>query len=191
MLRTFALAVTVFCWVGCKSTHDSLTDVLYRDAGVDATIDEKCSTPFTTTNTCSTAVGQCFASEGQAHVAQGSVIDWVHNPPHSGPHYPSPASSVGEYAQPLARGTYVHNLEHGWVVLAYHCTTACDNELNVLRQVLTERANKRIILTPDPALDAPRFAAIAWTWVYEFDTPDLQNLLCFVDQHEGNAPENL
>jgi hypothetical protein len=35
------------------------------------------------------------------------------------------------------------------------------------------------------------FAAIAWTWVYAFDEPMMERLLCFVDQHFDHAPESI
>ncbi|MEE9382036.1 MAG: hypothetical protein V3V08_01300, partial [Nannocystaceae bacterium] len=45
------------------------------------------------------------------------------------------------------------------------------------------------VLTSDPILDRPRFAAVSWTWVHEFDQVDVETLLCFVAQHERQAPE--
>lgn len=139
---------------------------------------------------CAEVIGQGFCSEGAVHVPEGSDIEWMNNPPHSGNHYPS-WSTKGEHAEPVARGNWVHNLEHGWIVLAYNCPADCEAELEVLRDVIAMRPNMSILMTPDPLLDGPRFAAIAWTWVHEFDTADLDELLCFVDQHWDNAPESV
>ncbi|HLT37145.1 MAG TPA: DUF3105 domain-containing protein [Enhygromyxa sp.] len=139
---------------------------------------------------CAEIVGQGFCSEGAMHVPEGSDIDWINNPPHSGPHYPS-WSTKGEHAEAVARGNWVHNLEHGWVVFVHNCPGACEAELDVLRDAIAMRANASILMTPDPLLDGPRFAAISWTWVHEFDAPDLDELLCFVDQHFDNAPESV
>ena len=48
----------------------------------------------------------------------------------------------------------------------------------------------RILVTRD--VDLPtRFAAISWTWTWTFDEPDLDAIMCFIDQHEGFAPENI
>ena len=49
----------------------------------------------------------------------------------------------------------------------------------------------RILMTADPLLDAPRFAAVAWTWIYETDAPVQKELECFAVQHEGQAPEDV
>lgn len=139
---------------------------------------------------CDAPVGTPFCSEGQDHVPQDTEVAWVSNPPHSGPHYPTWLTWT-EYPEPAPRGNWVHNLEHGGVVLLYHCENGCDAEVEVLREVMTARPDLRIILTPDPELEGERFAAVSWTWVYRFDTPDPDTLLCFVDQHEGHAPEDI
>ena len=131
-----------------------------------------------------------FAAEGAAHVPDGTKIAYRHNPPHSGDHYSAWETRRGEHAKPVPRGRYVHNLEHGHVLLLYDCPRGCAQGLSVLRQVLAKRPRASLILTPDPLLDPPRFAAVAWRWVYETDAPDLATLLCFVDQHLGLAPED-
>jgi hypothetical protein len=97
----------------------------------------------------------------------------------------------GEYEETLPRRNWVHNLEHGGIVLSYVCSDGCESDLAVLREVIAQRPDARIILTPDPELPDVRFAAISWTWVYRFESPDLDTLLCFVDQHFNQAPEDV
>jgi hypothetical protein len=140
---------------------------------------------------CDGPVGEPFCSEGQMHVPQDSVVEWDSDPPHSGPHYPT-WETWDEHDTVVPRGNWVHNLEHGGIVLAYRCNDDCEPELDVLRDVLAQRPELRILLTPDPLLPGDdRFAAISWTWVYRFDAPDLDTLLCFADQHENHAPEDV
>ena len=139
---------------------------------------------------CAEVVGEPFCSEGAAHVKDGTTIVWQSNPPHSGPHYPM-WQTWGEHPETVPRGNWVHNLEHGGVVLAYLCPSDCPEELDVLRQVIAERPDLRILMTSDPELGEAGFAAISWTWIHRFETPDLATLLCFADQHEGNAPEDV
>jgi uncharacterized protein DUF3105 len=55
-------------------------------------------------------------NEGWAHVAEGSATSYRSNPPASGPHYPV-WLRYREYAEPMARGYWGHNLEHGAVVV--------------------------------------------------------------------------
>src|SRR5262245_8086029 len=61
---------------------------------------------------------QPVANECWIHVAEGSVINYAHNPPASGPHYPVWAR-YQEHNTVVARGYWVHNLEHGGVVFLY------------------------------------------------------------------------
>ncbi len=139
---------------------------------------------------CPAVVGEGFCADSVAHVPTTTNIEWSNNPPHSGEHFPIWADK-GESDLPVERGYWVHNLEHGWIVLVYNCPDGCEAELDQLRAVIAARPNMSILLTPDPSLDGPRFAAISWTWVHEFETPVLDELLCFVDQHYDFAPESI
>jgi hypothetical protein len=170
-------------------TTDDETDGETTEGETDT--DDPCD-PFETSEAagCAAIVGEGFCSEGAVHVPEGSEIEWMNNPPHSGNHYPS-WETKGEHAQPVARGNWVHNLEHGWIVLTHNCPADCEAEIEVLRAVIEMRPNASILMTADPLLDGPRFAAISWTWVHEFDAADLDELLCFVDQHHDHAPESV
>jgi hypothetical protein len=137
---------------------------------------------------CAEIIGEGFCSEGGGHVDIGTAIEWMNEPPHSGPHYPT-WSSAGEKDEPVERGFWVHNLEHGWIVLLYNCPDGCEAELDLLREVLDARPDHDILLTPDPLLGGSRFAAISWTWVHAFEDPVVEELLCFVDQHYNHSPE--
>lgn len=139
---------------------------------------------------CGDLLGESFCGEGQAHVEIGSEIDWMNNPPHSGPHFPM-WESWGEHDATVDRGYWVHNMEHGGIVLAYLCPDGCDADLEVLREVIAQRPDARVLLTPDPLLEGSRFAAVSWTWVHPFESADLEEILCFVDQHFNHAPEDV
>jgi len=54
------------------------------------------------------------------HVAIGTDVTYSSNPPSSGPHYPIWAA-FQEFATPVDRRYYVHDLEHGAIVLLYNC----------------------------------------------------------------------
>jgi uncharacterized protein DUF3105 len=146
--------------------------------------------PFTMVEGCG-MLGESFCSEGQMHVEQGSVIEWMHDPPHSGPHYPT-WETWDEHTEVVPRGNWVHNLEHGGIVLSYRCDGDCEPEVALLRDAMNQRPELRILVTADPFLPGPeRFAAISWTWVFRFDPPIVADLLCFADQHENHAPEDI
>jgi hypothetical protein len=146
---------------------------------------------FTEVEGCAQVVGQGFCSEGGMHLPQDTEIAWMSDPPHSGPHYPM-WETWGEHELLVPRGNWVHNLEHGGIVLGYRCNDDCLAEREVLAQVIAMRPELRILMTRDPLLPGDeRFSAISWTWVHRFDEPDLAELLCFVDQHENHAPEDV
>ena len=146
--------------------------------------------PYKEARGCDTVVGTPLPCEGACAVRDGVEPVWMHEPPHSGPHSQSREWHWGEHTEVVPRGQWVHNLRHGFVVLLYNCPAGCNDELEVLRNVLRARGGYRILLTPDPLLSGPRFAAVAWTWVYQTDTPDLATLVCFVDQHERQGAEH-
>jgi hypothetical protein len=134
------------------------------------------------------------------HLAEGTAITWPTNPPSGGPHYPVWATWT-VHASPVPRGYYVHNEEHGGVVLLYKCTDAmsCTNAENFLKSVMdaapidpscTPPTRSRILVTRDDAIPTP-FAAAAWGWTYVSDCPDMASLLDFVKAHEAKGPEDL
>jgi hypothetical protein len=124
-------------------------------------------------------------------------VQYSSNPPTSGPHYPVWAA-FKTYAAPVPRGFYVHDLEHGAVVITYNCPGGCDAELAQLQAFLDARPadplctaplKNRFVVTPDPLLDV-RFAASAWGWALRSGCFDLPFLGAFIDAHYAQGPEN-
>jgi hypothetical protein len=102
------------------------------------------------------------------------------------------------YDKPVPRGFWVHSLEHGAVVIGYHCEVPCEAELAALAAYLETRPadplcvapiKSRIIVTPDPELDT-RFAAAAWGALLRSDCLDLAALGGFLDTYYAKGPEN-
>ncbi len=131
------------------------------------------------------------------HVEIGTEVAYNSNPPTSGPHYPVWAA-FQEYDRAVDRRYYVHNMEHGAMVLLYKCATrdACPDVAAKLRAemdllpadpICTEIKN-RVILTPDPLLDFP-VAATAWGWRYRAQCVDAPTLRDFARDHYGQGPE--
>ena len=131
------------------------------------------------------------------HVPACSPVVYTTNPPTSGPHYPSWAAFKW-YSAPVPRGYLVHSLEHGAVVISYHCEGGCESELATLAAFLDARPadplcvaplKSRVIVVPDPALDV-RFAAAAWGALLRADCLDTAALGAFLDTYYAKAPEN-
>ena len=167
---TRAVAVAVLGLLGCSS--GSATGAL----------DPKCG-------------GVQVAIEGGNHVAEGTAVTYTANPPSSGNHWPCWAKwGVAQTVLPPER--YVHNLEHGGVVLLYRCTAAaCEDAKNALAAVAAAAPDAptgghRIVVNADATLPTA-FAAVAWGWTYSADTVDQANLLCFIQAHQGQGPEDV
>ncbi len=133
------------------------------------------------------------------HVDTCSSIDWPTNPPTSGQHFPIWAA-FQDYTEAVPRGFWLHSAEHSAVVLAYNCDFADDcaaltSELtsfaaSVADDPLCDAAvGNRIIVTPDPLLDAA-FAAVAWGHYLKGSCFDEAPVQSFVDQYYGMNYEN-
>jgi hypothetical protein len=120
-----------------------------------------------------------------AHVDTG--LDYPDPPPVGGPHH-SCWGQWGVHAQPLPDDNWVHNLEHGGVVILYRCPEGCDEERASLEDFVG--SHPRTLLTEYAALPK-RFAAVAWGYRLLMDTLDLEALDLFYVLHFAQAPESL
>jgi len=128
------------------------------------------------------------------HVTACSDIVYATNPPSSGEHYGSWAD-FGVYDFALPRGYWMHNLEHGAVVVTYHCDDACDDELVAAKAWLAglqpdaacPSGPPRVILVPDPRLDV-RWAASSWGFTLRADCFDAGVFSDFYAGHVGRLP---
>lgn len=144
------------------------------------------------------AVVQAHPIEGQLHREECSPLSFRSNPPSSGDHYRYwPVFTA--YEQPLPRGYWVHALEHGAVVLTYHCAEGCPEEERAARELFAALSPEpfclkqgatapRAVLTPDPLLDV-RWAASAWGYTLRADCFEPEVFDAFYTQRVGRGPE--
>ena len=145
---------------------------------------------------CAPVVQQQALSIGN-HVAACSDVVYATNPPSSGEHYPIWAD-FGVYDFALPRGYWVHNLEHGAVVVTYNCPNGCKEDVARatawLAQLLPDAAcpagRPRVLLVPDPKLDAA-WAASSWGFTLRASCFDAAAFSDFYLSHAGQplAPE--
>jgi hypothetical protein len=128
------------------------------------------------------------------------------NPPASGPHWPV-WSAWGAFTDSVVpRERWVHNLEHGGVVLLFNCppdggaigdgaaSAGCPEVGQSLAFLRSERSNDkfgvvRVLVTQDPLLPA-RVGAVAWLWSWLGDTVDVDLIRCFINRRYGRGPED-
>jgi hypothetical protein len=150
---------------------------------------------------CKVVITKGITVPGAAHVPVCTRVDYETNPPSGGNHW-GVWAAFKAYASPVPRESYVHDMEHGAVVLLYRCdsSAACPEvvkELEDVRAGVTSDSlcvaspggvNARIVLTPDPMLDTP-VAAAAWGATYTATCLDKASLANFIADVYGKGPE--
>jgi len=141
------------------------------------------------------------------HIPDTETPAYTSNPPVQGPHYSSWAR-WRSYTDPVPRGHWVHNLEHGGVVFLYHPDAGTE-----LVQALTRAYNavpigvanhgcelhSRAVLTPDPLLDGlwavtvsgPEDGGMVGYYIKADCIKSESDLTNFAVQHRGRAAEDL
>jgi len=161
--------------------------------GADAAPGTDAAATDAATTTC-TMLESPVAGEGWMHVTEGSVITYAHNPPAGGPHYPIWARYMA-FTAAIPRGYWVHNIEHGAIVLLYRpdADPTLIAALNAAYAAIPDDpmcGHPRALLTPDPDLDDV-IAVSANGFVLEADCVDEPTILAFVTAHRNMAPENV
>ncbi len=142
-------------------------------------------------------IGVQHASQGQEHIAQGQTHKpYNSDPPSSGPHRSDAQAPAqwGVYAQEVPEEVFVHNEEHGGVVVTYSPTLLPTDQLKRL-QALFAPPYSNPKFTPSKAIVTPRtkdthaIELAAWTWTLSLDKYDEATLIKFYFQHEGKSPE--
>jgi hypothetical protein len=139
--------------------------------------------------------GTPVADEGRNHIPDTQQPQYAHYPPASGPHYDAPAN-WGTYDQPLPEGRWVHNLEHGGIVILYKCPTACPDLVKQLKDFYTAAPQSKawkevkLVVTPYDHMDH-QLAVVAWDWIDEMDAFDHDRLWKFYTAHIDRGPEDV
>lgn len=134
-----------------------------------------------------TATGSCEESYPVTDAFHTTMPVYTDLPPAGGQHDPCWAEYV-TYDHAIAPGHWVHNLEHGAVVLVYACPTDCATEVAALAAFQSSHA--RVVVAPYPDM-APGFAFLAWG--HRLVAPELDEdaLSRFYDAHFDRAPESV
>jgi hypothetical protein len=151
---------------------------------------------------CRVVITENLPSFGANHEPVCTPLTYQTNPPSSGDHWPIWAE-FRSYTLPVPRQMYVHNLEHGAVVMAYSCGADCPEAPLAFEEAAdtfgvdplcaakpngAERS--RVIITPDPLLDEP-IGIAAWRATYAATCIDPPSILAFLEEHYAKGPENL
>jgi hypothetical protein len=142
---------------------------------------------------------QTFPILPSPHVAMDEEVDYQENPPSSGPHDARWARWQETYDPAMGREHWVHNLEHGGVVLLFNCPDGCPDDVAALEAVqaalpadslCVPPITSRTLITADPKLPADvKFAAVAWGHVYTASCVDPVTLRAFILERRGRGAE--
>ncbi|MBJ7595155.1 MAG: DUF3105 domain-containing protein [Candidatus Dormibacteraeota bacterium] len=135
-----------------------------------------------------------------AHVDPPTKVTYLHDPPTSGCHYNLGAGQApllpGVYDRPSSPEYWVHNLEHGYVIVLYNCPLGCGADVRALRTWYDGLPNdpqlsseKKVLVLPETTM-APRFAVVSWDWYLPLDRLDLTRVQAFYDNHRDQSPES-
>jgi hypothetical protein len=151
--------------------------------------------------------GQTTANQGRGHVATGAKLEYLLCPPASGPHYseagvaPARAGFYGPDSD-IGPGSWVHNLEHGYVVALYRCADGVcppEADLVAMRRFINDgpqtqaAANcgiqSKILVARFDDMATP-FALLTWDRALLLDAFDADVALAFAGNWmEVGAPE--
>lgn len=116
------------------------------------------------------------------------------NPPVGGPHCPTPLA-CGTFPDAPNQCQWVHNLEHGDLVLLYNCPAGCPDVVSALQQIAQAAPSLGNgvplgLVVGDPSLPT-RVGAAVWGWSWTGNSVDAQAIAC-VQQHQGQeSPEGM
>jgi hypothetical protein len=172
----------------------------------DADVDEMSSDDDSgTTGSSCTPIGEInhpHDSEAAPHIAEPlPASSYNSSPPSSGSH----CNTWGHYAtygatRPLPACNFLHNLEHGAIVLLYNCPEGCPEVVETLEGIIAAPPDDpdciapRLVLTPYEEMDA-KVAAAAWGYTWTSDCIDdaaRESLVDFIEAHigtRGDSPE--
>lgn len=142
--------------------------------------------------------------EGRTHVscvpsggtyAAVPPVTYAANPPASGNHCPIWFTPWGPTSEVVRPEQWVHNLEHGAVVLLYNCPSGCPDVVNQLVAIRNgtppDRFNEqRILITADPLMPH-KVAAVAWGYRWQGDKVDAATVSCFIKARYDHGLESI
>ena len=158
-------------------------------------------------------VGEQVPLETAIHIPPGTHAHYLTDPPASGQHYSLRGEAPlpwGFYSRPYPPEDWVHNLEHGGIVILYECPQpqqpagatlvetdlSCPDNQSPVQDFMSSAPREalfnevKIVATPY-AVPGHRFAIVAWGWRLFMDSWDSSLAEKFYEAHVDNGPERI
>ncbi len=142
-------------------------------------------------------IGIKHDNQGQDHIVRGQKHkEYNSDPASSGPHYTDAGAPApwGAYTQEVPQEVYVHNEEHGGVIVMYNPQLLTTDEVTKLQKLFTSPYSDKSF-SPSKAIVSPRvngthaIELAAWTVTYNMDKYNEATFKKFYLQHVGQSPE--
>lgn len=141
-------------------------------------------------------IGVQHKDQGENHIAEGQKHDpYNSEPASSGPHYAGASAPTqwGIYAQELPAEIFLHNEEHGGVVVAYKPGLPTDQLKKLQALFAPPYSDKKF--SPSKAIVMPRakntkaIELASWKYTLSMDQYDEATIKKFYLQRVGKSPE--
>ena len=148
-------------------------------------------------------LGQVTGDLGRNHVTVGTSVTYGFCPPTSGNHYNAPGSGpiaaefYGKDSVTVPEG-WVHNLEHGGMVVLYRCPEGCGTDTQTALGAVQGQlpasplcglaTTANVVVTRFDQMPTP-YAAIVWGRVLFLNTFDMAQITTFYAQSADRGPE--
>lgn len=129
---------------------------------------------------------QDFQIVSREHIAEGTNgSGYNSNPPSSGPHWASPAGK-GIYEESFPDEKLIHNLEHGYIWIAFKKEVGED----AIKQLsdLVKADDYKIVMAPRET-NGSKIALVAWGRVLKMDSLDIEKCKEFIRTYRNRGPE--
>lgn len=142
-------------------------------------------------------LGVSYSKQGESHIAVGQGHEkYNSDPASSGPHYGGSVAPLpwGVYTQEVPDEVFLHNEEHGGVIVTYNPKLLPADQLKKLQALFSPPYSDKKFL-PSKAIVTPRskntkpIELAAWTYTLSLDSFDQAKLENFYLQRVGKSPE--
>ena len=135
------------------------------------------------------------------HIDPSTTWNYKFYPPTSGPHYGQPDGPAPWQTDAAMReGTFIHNMEHGGIVILYNCPSGsdCTTLRNQLDNYVMNLApadpqfnEYKIVMSPYARGMTHKVALVAWHYIEWLDGYDQPAITKFYEAHVNNGPEHI
>lgn len=133
-----------------------------------------------------TIIGEEHSLLGAAHISSGTQHEpYNSNPPSSGSHYATPGTS-GVHEEAVGDETLIHNLEHGYIWIAYRPDVS-DDIKNKLKEFV-QGDDWKMVMAPRAQNEAP-IALAAWGRTLQLSDFDEAQIKKFRNAYRNRGPE--